>query len=57
MNLVPCRACGTGVNLDASICPTCGAAPASSARTNAAVVLMLVGIGVAVSGILIPLLL
>ncbi len=57
MSLVSCPACGSGVTLETPTCPTCGAAPAPDPRKNAIVILVLAGVGVCVSGVLIPLLL
>ncbi len=57
MSPVPCHACGSGSTITDATCPRCGAALAQSPRTNTVAVLVLAGIGVAVSGVLIPLLL
>jgi uncharacterized paraquat-inducible protein A len=57
MSLVPCRACDGEVAIDAAACPRCGVELVPSPRLNAIWILALAGIGVSISGILIPLLL
>ncbi|HEX9052029.1 MAG TPA: hypothetical protein VF841_15975 [Anaeromyxobacter sp.] len=56
MRLVACRACGSGVMIDAPACPRCGAAPAPRSSSHAVAALVVAGIGLVVSGVLIPLL-
>jgi hypothetical protein len=57
MSLVSCRACGGGVAIDTMACPRCGVVVAPSPRVSAVWILTLAGLGVSISGILIPLLL